>query len=649
MSTEAVIEEASPSSPSKEKSAWQISSDFILHAVLQDRVLKRVYPGVMHFLIFWGMIIQIFGTIINILQYPLFLPFIIPWPTEGAYLGFEFIMDIAGLMILIGLLMAFLRRLFFRPTYLQNHWDDWYALALLFAIVVVGFLSEAIRLTAVSPNWRAWSPIGNSIANIFDATGLSPTQLEPFHGVLFWGHSLLGLLLLASIPFTKFRHIITGPINIIVRPRRSTGELETIEDIETTEELGAGKINEFNTQLLVSFDACIHCGRCESVCPATISGMALSPRDVVRTCFNEMHHSLMSSTNGTFRSLTGELFEAEIPWQCTTCGACQAVCPMFVDPMGTIIEMRRYDTLTTGEIPGSVGETLIQMERRGNPWGLPSEDRAPYIKEMGVRILQGGEHTDVLLFLGCAYSLDARNQKSGRDLIRVLQGLGIDFAVLGAAEGCCGETARRLGNEYVFQVMAEQVIAELEAIQFNQLLTPCAHCYNTLKNEYPHFGGEYNVVHHSEFLAERIKDLQATSKEGNGHHYTYHDGCYLGRHNQIYSEPRDILKSFESLDLHEMPRNEADSFCCGGGGGQMWMETDPNTRINHRRLTEAVEQAGADVIVTACPYCLIMFEDAISSKGLGEEVGVKDLCEVISEQTSKAFNSGDQQAAEDNR
>jgi Fe-S oxidoreductase len=476
-----------------------------------------------------------------------------------------------------------------------------------------------------------WSPIGNSIAQVFDSTGLSPVEMEPLHGVMFWSHALLGMLLVASIPFTKFRHLITGPLNILIRPRRSSGELETIEDIETTEELGAGAIHEFSSQKLVSFDACIHCGRCESVCPATLSGMALSPRAVIHSCFNEMHHSLIEATNGDTKALTGEVFEADIPWQCTTCGACQAVCPMFIDPLGTIVDMRRYDTLTTGEIPGSVGETLIQMERRGNPWGLPAEDRAPYLAELGVRVLEPGERTEVLLYLGCAYSLDGRNQKSGRELIKVLQQSGTDFAVLGAAEVCCGETARRMGNEYVFQVMAEENIATFASVEFDTLLTPCAHCYNTLRNEYPHFGGEYRVIHHSEFLVEKIDSLGTGLSSENGQRYTYHDGCYLGRHNQIYTAPRRVLDSIEALSVVEMPRHGPNSFCCGGGGGQMWMETDPNTRINHRRLSEAVDQAGADVIVTACPYCLIMFEDAISSKGLGEQVAVKDLYEVYSE------------------
>jgi Fe-S oxidoreductase/nitrate reductase gamma subunit len=609
----------------------RISFDFILHAVLQDRVLQRIYPGVMHILIFWGMIIQIFGTIINILQYPLFLPFVIPWPTEAAYLGFELIMDIGGLMILIGVLMAFLRRAFFRPTYLKNNWGDWYALGLLVAVVLVGYLSEGIRLTAVAPGWRVWSPIGNSIASAFDSAGLTAAELEPVHGIMFWAHALLGMLFLASIPFTKFRHLITGPLNILIRPRRSTGELNTIEDIETTEELGAGKITEFSSQQLVSFDACIHCGRCESVCPATISGMALSPRAVIHECFNEMHSSLIDTSNGDTRSLTGEVFEADIPWQCTTCGACQAVCPMYIDPLGTIVDMRRYDTLTTGEIPGSVGETLIQMERRGNPWGLPAEDRAPYLAELGVPILQPGQRTDVLLFLGCAYSLDARNQKSGRELIRILQQSNTDFAVLGAAEACCGETARRMGNEYVFQVMAEENIATFASVEFERLLTPCAHCYNTLQNEYPQFGGDYRVIHHSEFLLESVERMNTGSTRVNGQQYTYHDGCYLGRHNQIYSAPRQVLDSIDQLQRVEMPRHGSNSFCCGGGGGQMWLETDPNTRINHRRLSEAVDQAEADVIVTACPYCLSMFEDAISSKGLDEIVSAKDLAEVYAE------------------
>ncbi|KPK89192.1 MAG: hypothetical protein AMJ88_17905, partial [Anaerolineae bacterium SM23_ 63] len=381
---------------------------------------------------------------------------------------------------------------------------------------------------------------------------------------------------------------------------------------------------------LLMIDACVQCGRCEDVCPSTFSGMPFSPRAILSSLYESLRSNLISPNGSASAALLGDKIKKETPWLCTTCGACISTCPLFIDPVSSVIELRRYLTLTTGDVPGSVGETLTQMERRGNPWGLPKENHAPYLSELGVRILQPGESTDILLYLGCAFGYDNRSQQAGHALIRLLKRAEVDFAVLGPAELCCGETARRLGHEYVFQVMAEENIATFETVKFNRIVTPCAHGYNSLKNEYPQFGGNYTVLHHTELLAELIaKDRLAVSLEADQQVHTYHDACYIGRYNQIFDEPRNILAHIPALKLTEMPRNRVGAFCCGGGGGHMWMEIDPNTRINHRRLAEAVDEAKADVVVTGCPYCLIMFDDAIRSKGLGEEVVVKDIAEVL--------------------
>jgi Fe-S oxidoreductase len=304
---------------------------------------------------------------------------------------------------------------------------------------------------------------------------------------------------------------------------------------------------------------------------------------------------------------------------------------MFLDPVSAVIEMRRHLTLMTGDVPGSVGETLMQMERRGNPWGLPKEQHAPWAKELGVRVLQPGEEVDTLLYLGCAYGYDNRNQNAGRALVRLMQSAGLDFAILGDAEGCCGETARRMGHEYVFQVMAEENLETFNSVSFSRMVTPCAHCFNTLKNEYPAFGADFEVIHHSELIGELVEAGKlGQGSKANGDIFTYHDSCYLGRYNQIYDAPRKALDEIEGLTRTEMVNNKSGGFCCGGGGGHMWLETDPNTRINNARL-EQVADIGADVVVTACPYCLIMLEDAIGSTGRSNQIAAKDLAEVLIE------------------
>ncbi len=603
--------------------------DFFTHAVVQDRVLKRAYPGVMHLMIFWGMTIQILGTIINVLQYPLFVPIELNFPRGAAYLGFELVMDIGGGMILIGVLMAFARRAFFKPDFLPNRWDDWYALGLLFVIALIGFFSEAVRIMATNPEWRAWSPIGNTLALSLSGLGIDVAPQAPIHGTLFWAHAAVGTLFFVSLPFTKLRHLVTGPLNIILRPQRKAGELETITDLETAETLGAGEISEYPTTALISFDACAQCGRCEDVCPSYAVGMPYSPRALIYNLHRSMHDTLMGENGSKDKSLVGDYVSTESPWLCTTCGACLEICPMFLDPVSAVIEMRRHLTLMTGDVPGSVGETLMQMERRGNPWGLPKEELAPWAKEMGVRVLQPGEHADTLLYLGCAYGYDSRNHSAGRALVELMRSAEMDFAILGEAEGCCGETARRMGHEYVFQVMAEENIETFNSVSFSRMVTPCAHCFNTLKNEYPAFGADFEVVHHTELIGELVGSGKvARGAHANGEQYTYHDSCYLGRYNQIYDAPRKALDGIQNLKRTEMVNCKSNGFCCGGGGGHMWLETDPNTRINNARLEQAAE-TGADVVVTACPYCLIMLEDAIGSTGKSEQISAKDLAEVL--------------------
>jgi Fe-S oxidoreductase len=362
--------------------------------------------------------------------------------------------------------------------------------------------------------------------------------------------------------------------------------------------------------------------------------MPYSPRSFIQTMRQAMLTSLVSPNgNGNQDAeMLGAVIPEETPWYCTTCGACLDRCPAFVNPIDGIIDLRRYQVLTTGKMPKSVGDVMRNVERQGNPWGMPPEDRSSWTDGLDVRELQPGDETDVLLFLGCAYAYDDRNKKVAQAIVDLLNSAEIDFGILGLDEMCCGETVRRLGHEYLFQMLAEQNIETFGRIKFNRLITACPHCFNTLKNEYPQFGGQYQVQHLSEYLAELPLSLDTEPHNGNGEksRLVFHDSCYLGRYNQIYEPPRQLLSQV-NIEPLEMGRKGQDSFCCGGGGGQMWMETDPNTRINHRRLNDALE-VGAEVVATACPYCLLMFDDAIRSKGLADQIQVMDVAEVITKQ-----------------
>jgi Fe-S oxidoreductase len=334
--------------------------------------------------------------------------------------------------------------------------------------------------------------------------------------------------------------------------------------------------------------------------------------------------------NGS-RDLLGDMLPEDFAWYCTTCGACLKKCPTFVNPIDEIIDLRRYQVLTTGNVQKSISDVMRNLERQGNPWGMPGEDRVGWAKGLNVRELAAGEETDVLLFLGCAFAYDDRNKKVAQSFVRILQKAGVDFATLGVDETCCGETARRLGHEYLFQVFAQQNIETFNQVKFKRIVTQCPHCFNTLKNEYPQFGGNYRVQHYTEFLAELNLPWQELSLNGKAElgRVAYHDSCYLGRYNEIYTQPRQLLKN-ANVNTVELARRFENSFCCGGGGGQMWLETDAETRINHRRLDEVIE-AKANCVATACPYCLNMFDDAIRSKGLGDQVQVMDIAEIIAQ------------------
>lgn len=621
-------------SPNESSKIWPRVQDLIVYAIGQVRTLHKLYPGIMHTLIFWGVIIQVLGTALKMMQMGLFVPFTLPLLPDNGYFAYELVMDLAGVAIILGVIMAAFRRTVLQPSYIETSWDDTYALALLFLMPSVGFINEGLRMLSFDPAWGGWAPVGQLMANGLQGLGVTPQTADLIHPYIFWSHVGLGLTFFASIPFTKLRHLVATPIHIFFKTDRDLGEVETIPDLMEAEVLGTTQVQDFHSVDLLSFDACLQCGRCEEVCPATISGMPYSPRTLLLSLRENMASSLVSPNGNPSNGLPAELLAEETLWACTTCGACLDACPAFIRPPERVIDIRRAQVLMTGEMPSSVGETLRNYERQGNPWGMPPGDRMKWAEGLDIPILSPGDQVDVLYFVGCAAAYDDHNQKSARAFIRILNKLGIDYGILGPNELCCGETARRMGNEYLFQVFAEDNIAALDEIEFNRIVTQCPHGYNTLKHEYPRFGGDYQVLHTVEFLAEYDKELGNLAGK-NGQSFgtlTYHDSCYLGRYNAVYDQPREVLGSVH-LHSAEMGRTKENSFCCGGGGGGMWVETDAETRINHERLLD-IQAIQADTVATACPFCTIMLEDAIRSKGLTEEIQVLDIAEILDRQLS---------------
>jgi len=596
----------------------------VLHVIGQVRTYKQSYPGMMHALIFWGMTLLAAGHLISLMQMQLVVPLVeLPFPRGQTYLVFELLSDLAGIFLLAGVSMAAFRRIVQRPAHLTSTWEDYYALIILGLIALMGYVNEGLRLLASSPPWADWSPLGSLAAKLLAGLGITAPTAAVWHPVLVWSHISIGLVFLASIPFTKLRHVIFTPLYILIHPDRKQGTLETINNIETADILGVGKITEFTRSQLLSFEACVQCGRCECACPVAASGIDFSPTKFIRTLHDEVQ-ALMVSANG-HNGHTG-LLNSQNPWACTTCGICSTNCPAFIDPVPAIIDLRRHQVLMEGRMPKSAGETLRNLERQGNPWGMPPQERTGWSAGLNIRLIQPGDPVDVLFFPGCSLAFDERNKKIARAVVQLFMQQGIDFAILGPQEGCCGESARRLGDEYSYQVTARRNIELLNTLSFNRVVTSCPHCLNTIKNEYPQLGGDFEAAHVTQLLDPH--SLPIRSQTGMPHEMvTYHDPCYLGRCAGEYDAPRKLLQA-AGVDLVELPLNRENSFCCGGGGGQMWLESEGETRINKRRLDQVIHQ-GAHQIATACPYCLSMFEDAVRSAGKTETVKVMDVAEIL--------------------
>ena len=415
------------------KKMWISTMDILVHAFGQIRIWKKAYGGMMHFMLFWGVAIQVIGTAINIQQMALFTPWALPWPREGFYLIYELLMDLGGVFIAVGVTMALIRRLIIKPSYLGTKWDDYFVLIVLLLIALVGFFNETMRLISASPDWRSWSFIGNFLARTLEGSVVNREMAFRLQPVFLFTHIGLALLLIASLPFTKLRHLIATPLNIIFHPRREMGAIEKIIDIEETEALGASKVNEFTSQQLLSFEACLDCGRCEDVCPATIAGMAYSPRTLIQSLRGVFANELIKPNGNEHINLNGDTLSEDL-WACTTCGACLTRCPALINPPEQVIELRRSQVLMTGEMSKQVGDTLRNFERQSNPWGMPPEDRMKWAEGLNVRELAPGDEVDVLLYVGCAGAYDDRNKKVTQAFVKLLQTSEVDFGLLGFDE-----------------------------------------------------------------------------------------------------------------------------------------------------------------------------------------------------------------------
>ena len=462
---------------------------------------------------------------------------------------------------------------------------------------------------------------------------------------LFWRiHFFLVLGLIAYLPYSKLFHIVSSTLNIFLRSTGSKGELATITDFETAETFGVTTINEFTWKQLLDLDACTRCGRCQDQCPAYLSEKPLTPKKIIQDLKDHLQKEgkvLLGGNDkeGRENSLTpiiGNAVTADELWACTSCMACMEQCPVFVEQIPKVVDLRRYLVMMESSFPSEVAGVFKNMEVNSNPWGVGWASRGDWAKALGVKVLSDAEEKeiDILYYVGCSGSFDDRSKKVTVSFVKVLQAAGINFGVLGAEEKCCGDSARRIGNEYLFQTLAQENIECMKKYGVKKIVTTCPHGYNIIKNEYPQFGGDFEVYHHSEFIASLIRERKIKLKHSIDHTITYHDSCYLGRYNAIYSEPREIIRNIPGTKVVEMEPSFERSFCCGAGGGRMWMEEHLGKRINHLCFEYALT-IGATIIGSACPFCLTMLEDATKDKEMEGSVKVRDLAELVLEAMEK--------------
>jgi len=634
------------------KRIWGFVVTGVVDGLFHRRFFREPYPGIMHFLIFGGCGLFLLGAFLDFISH-YFFHFI----HGDFYLGLGLAVDIGGVFVLIGVIMAAVRRYIQKPERLNTVLDDAVVLSLIFVVVVTGFFIEGFRMIAATPEglsqpefyshpeWSMWSFGGYWIAGLF--AGLADGIRIAWYTGLWWFHVVLsvGAVIYICLSFDRLTHILVSPVNVFFRSFRPKGALVPI-NIEEAETFGVGKIEDFTWKQLLDLDACTNCGRCQDRCPAYLSGKPLSPRKVIqdlKTHLLERSDALLVAKganpgNGNggnmAKAMLGEVITEDELWACTTCRACMEICPVFVEHIDKIVDMRRNMVLEQASMP-ETGEAVLRcIETRGHSCRGTTYTRTDWSNGLDVKLLSEDANVDLVYFVGCAAALEDRSMKVAIAFVKILKAAGVNFAILGLEETCCGEPARRLGNEYLFQMQAMKNIEMLKGYNVKKVVTTCPHCFNTLKNEYPQFDGEFEVIHHTELIADLLKQGKIKPTPMGDGKLTYHDSCYLGRHNDIYNQPRQVLSSISQSKLLEMKQSRRNGFCCGGGGGRYWMEERIGQRISEMRIDQVVE-TGADVVATACPYCLQMFEDAIKAKEVEESLKALDIAELLAAQMEK--------------
>ncbi len=597
----------------------------IEHAVAQRRTARDAFAGSFHRLITYGFVILTIATTIVALD----ADFGTTIMRGRFYLYFQsLIVDVFGALVMVGVGMAAARRYLKRPKKLIYTDEATLILVAIFAICLQGFLVEGWRIAVTRDPWGAWSPFGNLLA-IASRALLTDGQMQTAHLGVWWFHLATVFGFIAWAPYTKMMHAITAPLNIYTASLVPLGATLKNIDFEKTERFGVNALADYTWKDLLDLDACTECGRCTSVCPANTVGKELSPRDIILQ-LRDLMHSEQSAISNQQSAIIGAV-PATLPaslWQCTTCAACMETCPVFIEQMPKIVDMRRHLVMENADFPDSMQEAISSLEKRGHPFSGTQATRVDWAEGLNVKHVNDAKDAEVLLWVGCGGALVERNQKVTRATAQLLAQAGVNFAIMGREEKCSGDPARRIGNEFLFEMLAKENVAKLNKYDVKKVITACPHCFNTFRHEYPQYGGRFEVYHHSEYLAKLVSDGRLKPQTESDRTITFHDPCYLGRQNGVYDAPRTLVTISSRQAPIELERSREKSFCCGGGGGMSFVEEPPEQRVNQERAREILE-TGADTVAVGCPFCMTMLEDGINARKGSREVRVMDVSELL--------------------
>jgi Fe-S oxidoreductase len=651
--------------PSDRFNSWWERVDEVLVVMFgQKKMFARkvdVFAGIMHALIFWGFMVLLVRSI-NLVGSAFTSDWhwdvltLVPWVGGWLSHAYAFLKDITEAVVALMIIIGLYRRIVVKPERLTINYDGFVILGLILTLMVTDFLMDGAAFAnpstaAVTLAERAYSPVGSLFATAYAALNLSPDLLLVLRQVFYWIHVVSLFFFLNYLPYSKHIHVLTVLFNVFFFNHRKGFPLETVRDIEKefekeTPVIGAQKLEQLSWSHLLNAFTCTECGRCALNCPAKLSGKALNPKAANEVLKHEIDHIqpfILGCKKAEEREALTPLIQAiqeEVIWDCTTCRSCEQNCPVMNEYVQGFVDMRRYLTMMESNFPNELNTVFKNLENKSNPWGMPMGDREKWCEDLAVPKRRDLEVApDYLFFVGCAGAFDDASIKTARAIVKILNAAGVSYAILGTEEGCTGDTARRLGNEYLYQMQAQANIEMFNTYGVKKIITMCPHCFQTIGNEYPDLGGSYEVIHHTQLIQQLLAEGRIKLDKRLDKAIAFHDSCYLGRYNEIYQEPREVLRAIPGTRLVEADRSFELGMCCGAGGGHFWMEEHKGTRMNHLR-TEQLAEVKPDLISTACPFCKVMLRDGVADKSLDEQIKVKDVAELVADAMPAPSNVG---------